>query len=76
MYENFGWKSPSDNVGKEFYPLEYDRWHFFNIVDRYYVYRCELEDEFDPRYTDISQGQLFYREKLVQERSGVFDILE
>ena len=43
MYENFGWKSPSDNVGKEFYPLELDRWHFFNIntEDRYYVYRCE-----------------------------------
>ena len=60
---------------KEFYPLELDRWDFFNIEKKYFVHRCEAEHEFDPRYKDAGQGQLFYTEEHVQIKSGVLDTL-
>ena len=50
---------------EEFYPNELDRWHISNETGRYFVERCEAEHEFDPRYKDAGQGQLFYTEEHV-----------
>ena len=34
---------------KEFYSLELDRWNYNNTIEGF-VFLCDKEDEFDPRY--------------------------